>query len=169
MGDKSAYSASPLVRGLPLLGTALQMAKDPCRFFADMYFEHGPVYRLDGPGLRLVMMAGPEANRFFARKGGDHFSAHHTYARVRRDLGTDVYPNAVDGDAHRKLILGSWASSSSSLKSNTSYDPGIATAHRLKRGRYERAWARADEPTTTSCKCIPVIWCRRAPHSYPRR
>lgn len=100
---KRATREAPKPRGLPLLGSSVGATKDPCRFFARCHAECGPVFRVSYPGRTLTLMAGLEANRFFALEGTRVFSARRTYARVTRELGTEAYPNAHDGEAHREL------------------------------------------------------------------
>jgi CRP-like cAMP-binding protein/cytochrome P450 len=96
-------SHAPLAPGLPLLGSGLAAAHDPCHFFARCHRELGPVFRVAYPGRTMVMMAGLEANRLFALEGERVFSSAGTYARVTRELGTDAYPNAHDGARHKEL------------------------------------------------------------------
>jgi len=36
----------PLVRGLPVVGSVAELARDPQAFFVRNYLEHGPVYRV---------------------------------------------------------------------------------------------------------------------------
>ena len=94
---------APRLPGLPLLGNALQAVAEPCRFFADAHQRLGPVFRVRYPGRELLVMAGLEANRFFAREGAEHFSNAETYARMTREMGTDTMPNCQDGKAHTEL------------------------------------------------------------------
>jgi CRP-like cAMP-binding protein/cytochrome P450 len=96
-------SQAPLAPGLPLLGSGLAAAHDPCRFFARSHRALGPVFRVAYPGRTMTMIAGLEANRLFALEGERLFSSAGTYARVTRELGTDSYPNAHDGARHREL------------------------------------------------------------------
>lgn len=93
---------APYRPGWPFLGNALQADRDPCHFFADGYRECGPVFRVTYPGRDLLVLAGLEANELLAT-GDDRFDAPATYARVTRELGTDVIPNAADGARHREL------------------------------------------------------------------
>src|SRR4051812_2119896 len=37
---------TPVVRGLPVIGNALEMAADPARFFVRCYRQFGPVFRI---------------------------------------------------------------------------------------------------------------------------
>jgi CRP-like cAMP-binding protein/cytochrome P450 len=61
------------------------------------------VFRLAYPGRTMILLAGLDANRLFATRGGELFSAAETYRRVTREVGTARYPNALDGHAHRDL------------------------------------------------------------------
>jgi CRP-like cAMP-binding protein/cytochrome P450 len=96
-------SLAPAVAGLPLLGNAIGAAWDPVRFFARCHRDYGPVFRIRYPGRTLTMLAGVEANRLFALEGQRAFSAARTYARVSREMGTESYPNAQEGEAHREM------------------------------------------------------------------
>jgi len=94
---------APRVRGLPLLGVGWAAARDPCRFFVRCHADYGPVFRVSYPGRTITLMAGLEANALFATEGARIFSAGLTYARVTRELGTSLYPNAHDGARHHDL------------------------------------------------------------------
>jgi CRP-like cAMP-binding protein/cytochrome P450 len=96
-------SLAPAVAGVPLLGNAIGAAWDTARFFARCHRDYGPVFRIRYPGRTLTMLAGVEANRLFALEGQRAFSAARTYARVSREMGTESYPNAQEGDAHREM------------------------------------------------------------------
>jgi hypothetical protein len=43
---KAPLKDPQLVKGLPFLGNALDMAKDPGRFFYECYRKYGPVFKL---------------------------------------------------------------------------------------------------------------------------
>ncbi len=94
---------APLAPGLPLLGSAIAAARDPCRFFVSSHRQLGPVFRVAYPGRTLTMLAGLQANRLFALEGERVFSSGRTYARVSREMGTETYPNAHDGARHAEL------------------------------------------------------------------
>jgi len=65
----------PLVRGAPLLGSALAIFRDPVALFVRLYREVGPVFRLRVPGRAYTVMVGPEATLFLARGGDEaHFT-----------------------------------------------------------------------------------------------
>ena len=44
-----AITTIPLVRGLPVVGSVFDMARDTRAFLTDSYMEHGPVF-----GMRLL-------------------------------------------------------------------------------------------------------------------
>lgn len=50
----------PVEPGLPIIGVASQLLRDPYRFLAESAGRHGDVVRLKVPGLRLVLVNHPE-------------------------------------------------------------------------------------------------------------
>ena len=61
---------TPLVRGYPLIGSVLGMAKDPARFFLDCYREYGPVFRVKILSKTYTVIAGVEAANFLGTREG---------------------------------------------------------------------------------------------------
>lgn len=95
---------APQVRGLPVLGPALDLLRDPYRWWANQYLEHGPVCRLrlpgDGPWF---VIAGREANELLALEGHRLFRQDLTYPRAPALLGTTVHPSFTEGAMQRHL------------------------------------------------------------------
>jgi len=60
----------PLVKGLPFVGSALAMAKDPGRYFFECYRKYGPVFRLKVMGNTYTVLAGVEAANFMGTREG---------------------------------------------------------------------------------------------------
>ena len=60
----------PRVKGLPLLGCVLDMARDPAQFFLNCYRTYGPVCRMKVLGNEYVLLAGPEAAGFLGTREG---------------------------------------------------------------------------------------------------
>ena len=58
------------VRGIPVIGNALAMAKDPAKFFVDCYREYGPVFRIQIFGNTYTVLAGAEAATFMGTRQG---------------------------------------------------------------------------------------------------
>ncbi|HEV3286075.1 MAG TPA: cytochrome P450, partial [Steroidobacteraceae bacterium] len=65
-----ALKEPALVRGLPVVGNALQMAKDPGRFFYECYRKYGPVFRLKVMNNVYTVLAGAEAANFMGTREG---------------------------------------------------------------------------------------------------
>ncbi len=57
-----AIAAIPGENGLPVLGSTLELLRDPAAFARRMYAAHGPVYRVKSFGFDTVALAGAEAN-----------------------------------------------------------------------------------------------------------
>lgn len=99
----SHASTIPSVAGLPLLGNALQLAKDPYGFLRDCHREHGKLFQLDLMGQRPVVFAGPEANVFLKEMERTHFAAAPAFEPLSRALGTKRFLMTLDGELHRQL------------------------------------------------------------------
>jgi cytochrome P450/CRP-like cAMP-binding protein len=96
--------------GLPLLGNAVDLVRDPLDFFYRMYRQLGPVFTVGGPGRRYVVLAGAEANRNFLDWEANYLSSGPVYRAYQEDLGAEEVLIALDGEAHstyrRKLRPG---------------------------------------------------------------
>jgi cytochrome P450 len=97
----ASLSLPPRVRGLPLLGSGLEILRDPLAFFVKEYQELGPVFRLRAAGRRYTVMAGPEATQFLAQGGEEYLSSRRIFRRVMRELRTENFIAALEGEAHR--------------------------------------------------------------------
>jgi len=94
----------PKVKGIPLVGSTIEMGKDPAAFFAKCYREYGPVYQVNVFGRKQIVIAGAEAAKFMSTKAGrvglrskefwddfvDHFGASKTLTQI-------------DGEDHRRM------------------------------------------------------------------
>lgn len=100
MSDRRA----PLVPGLPFLGNALQLAKDPGQFWVRAAAEHGTMFRVrypTAPTGELHVLAGRDANRLAKTEGRRIFVTRPYYERLVEQTGTPDYICALDGDRHR--------------------------------------------------------------------
>ena len=79
-----AITTIPLVRGLPVVGSAFDMARDTRAFLTDSYMEHGPVFGMRLLNRRFTVLAGMEANRFLAREGTKHLRSFEFWRRLQR-------------------------------------------------------------------------------------
>jgi hypothetical protein len=50
----------PVMRGLPIAGSVVDLAQDPAALLVRGYLEHGPVFRVRGLNRTLTVLAGPE-------------------------------------------------------------------------------------------------------------
>lgn len=95
----------PLVDGLPILGSALDLKQGPIQFAVKNYHEHGSVFRAKAIGREMFFMAGIEANQI-AREA-DHilFTNERQFSWIPDQLGYSLI--AEEGDDHnymRKLL-----------------------------------------------------------------
>lgn len=93
----------PLVRGLPLLGSALDFGRDPVKALLAWHREHGPIYRLRLAGNTYTVLGGVEANRFAAATRYDAFANYDTFIDVISELGTKKNLAVLDGEEHARF------------------------------------------------------------------
>ena len=51
--------------GLPVIGAAISLERDPYEFFADCARKYGDIYRVPVPGVTLVMANHPDLTSYF--------------------------------------------------------------------------------------------------------
>jgi cytochrome P450 len=94
----------PLVKGLPFLGNALAMARDPGRFFYECYRKYGPVFKLKVMGKTYTVIAGVEAANFMGtREGRDSLRSKEFWQGLVDEWGATRTLTGVDGETHQKL------------------------------------------------------------------
>jgi len=103
MGLPHIPPARPVADGMPLMGSAGPLMRDPLRFFLEQYLDKGPVYEVHAAGRSYVILAGPEANAFFRRHASTHFDGAPIYAPYAQDIGSDHVLVGMEGDAHQAL------------------------------------------------------------------
>jgi cytochrome P450 len=92
------------VSGIPLIGNALSMAKDPGRFFYDCYRKYGPVYRLKVMKSTYTVLAGVEAANFMGtREGRDSLRSKEFWQGLVDEWGAKRTLTGEDGETHQKL------------------------------------------------------------------
>lgn len=96
--------SAPRVRGLPFLGPALDLLRDPYRWWPRAYQDYGPVFRMNLPGDgQWIVLAGREANELLAHDGHRLFRQDLTYPRAPKVLGTPTHPSFTEGALQRHL------------------------------------------------------------------
>ena len=94
----------PLVRGLPLIGSTLEMASDPARFFARCYRDYGQVFRVKVFGNQLTVIAGAEAANFMGtREGKESLRSKEAWEPLYQEFGASKMLSAEDGELHKQL------------------------------------------------------------------
>jgi len=99
-----ALRETPVVPGLPYLGSVLGMAKDPAKFFLDCYRKYGPVCRLKVLGNSYVLISGVEAANFLGtREGKDSLRSKEFWAGLVKEYGATRTLTGEDGETHKQL------------------------------------------------------------------
>lgn len=94
----------PLVKGRPVVGNALELAKDPARFFARAYQEHGPVYRIKLFNRTHPVIAGADAANFMgSREGRECLRSKEFWQGFLDEYGGTRTILGEDGDSHKEL------------------------------------------------------------------
>ena len=90
----------PFVQGLPILGSAREAAADIRAFLAEKYLELGPVFEIRLLHRRMLVLAGPDANRFVSRQGRHVFSAYQPWRGFADRFGASRLMLSMDGPEH---------------------------------------------------------------------
>ena len=83
-------SRVPGPRGLPGVGVAPQLLRDPYRPFLRWSAEHGDVYRPRLPGVTLTMVDHPDHVRQVLGAGGDRYAKGRMNRRLEPVLGDGI-------------------------------------------------------------------------------
>jgi cytochrome P450 len=102
--ESEALRTPPRVRGIPLIGNTLAMAKDPARFFVDAYRRYGPVFRVQILNNTYTVLAGAEAANFMGtRQGRDSLRSKEFWQGLVNEWGAARTLTGEDGETHQKL------------------------------------------------------------------
>jgi cytochrome P450 len=92
------------VRGLPLVGNVVDMARDPARFFHDCYRRCGPVFQIQILGDVRTVIAGAEAATFMAtREGRECLRSREFWQGLVDEWGATKVILGLDGEIHARL------------------------------------------------------------------
>ncbi len=97
------YEEIPEVPGLPIAGSALQMAKNVQVFLEKCYRKYGPIFRVRAFGYQLLALVGPEANVFCGRVSGTHLRSHEPYSAFAVAVGAHRVMLNMDGPEHLRM------------------------------------------------------------------
>jgi cytochrome P450 len=95
----------PLAAGLPVLGNVIELADDVLRFLTKQYHKLGPIFRIRALNETYTVIAGRDANLFFAREGSKHFRSKEFWQGMDDELGAEVSLISSDGELHTRLRL----------------------------------------------------------------
>ncbi|HEY8211272.1 MAG TPA: cytochrome P450, partial [Myxococcaceae bacterium] len=93
----------PLVKGLPILGNALALSQDVLGFLVRNYRQYGPIFRIRALGDVYTVIAGTDANLFFAREQGEHLRSKEFWAGINQEMRAETTLISADGPVHREL------------------------------------------------------------------
>lgn len=103
MASALAASAPPLVPGLPLIGSALDLGGDISAFILRCYQQYGNVFRIRILNRDVVVLAGLEANRLLAKDGNELFTGERFFGGFAEQFETQNFLPAMEGPTHRHL------------------------------------------------------------------
>ncbi len=89
---------------LPFLGHSLKFGKGLESFLTEQYRNLGPVFEVSLFSRKYLVLAGPEANRFFLRDGKDHLQAsREIWPAFSQEFGATKVLAGLDGADHLRL------------------------------------------------------------------
>jgi cytochrome P450 len=91
----------PRASGWPILGSAVDLLRDPLAFLRAAHVAHGPIFEVRAATRRFVVLAGREANRFIGREGRELLESRSFWGRLSERRGCPHMILASDGEAHR--------------------------------------------------------------------
>jgi cytochrome P450 len=94
----------PVVKGSPIVGNALEMAKDPAAFFVNAYRKYGPVFRIKLFNRSYAVIAGVEAANFMTtREGRESLRSKEFWQGLVEEYGASRTITGEDGTSHAEL------------------------------------------------------------------
>jgi len=90
----------PVSDGLPILGSAISMLRDPLRFLRNQYAKHGPVFRLKAGPREIVILSGWDAVKFMNEEGKNYFVSNDFWGKLTKYWQCPHFLSALDGSDH---------------------------------------------------------------------
>lgn len=101
---KTDVKKIPRVKGVPFVGSTLEMAKDPAAFFVRAYRDYGPVYQVNVFGRKQYVIAGVESAKLMStKKGRDGLRSKEFWQDFVDHYGASKTLTQIDGEEHRKM------------------------------------------------------------------
>lgn len=102
--DSLPLRETPLVPGLPYLGSLFGMARGPAQFFVECYRKYGPVFDIVILGQKYKVLAGIEAANFMgSREGKDCLRSKEFWEGLTKEYGATRLLGGEDGESHKEL------------------------------------------------------------------
>jgi len=99
----TSASIIPRAKGLPFLGSAWPLLRDPLGFLYEQHRQHGPVFEVRAPRRSFVVLAGRDANRFASREGREVLVSEPFWRPLTRERQCPHMVLGVDGADHQTL------------------------------------------------------------------
>lgn len=93
----------PMMQGLPVLGSALDLAQDVLTCMIKGYRRYGPIFRMRALNETYTVIAGTEANLFFSREQGQHLRSKEFWTGIDQQMEADITLISSDGPVHAEL------------------------------------------------------------------
>lgn len=93
----------PQAAGLPILGNVWPLANDIAGFLTEQYKQLGPVFRVRAFNREFVVLAGVEANQFYAQEGNVLFRSKEFWREQDEEFGASRSLISMDGEDHTRL------------------------------------------------------------------
>lgn len=101
---KADVKKIPRVKGVPFVGSTLEMAKDPAAFFVRAYRDYGPVFQVNVFGRKQYVIAGVESAKLMStKKGRDGLRSKEFWQDFVDHYGASKTLTQIDGEEHRKM------------------------------------------------------------------
>lgn len=104
LGDTAA-PLPPKVPGMPIMGNALAIGKDPMKFSVDNYHKFGPIYRAQIPGREITFMAGIDVNNLVKQADEILFTNELAFGWANEQLGPIMTAQSNEEHAHMRKLL----------------------------------------------------------------
>lgn len=92
--------AMPVADGMPVLGSALNMLRNPLAFLRQQAEKKGPIFRMKAVHREMIVMSGKDAVKFMNEEGKDCFISSDFWGQLTRYWQCPHFLSALDGKEH---------------------------------------------------------------------
>ena len=93
----------PVVKGIPIFGSAFEARRNLVPFLAKQYQRMGPVFRVRLFNRNFIVLAGPASNRFLQKQGRNYLRSYEFWKDFTHELGVTRVLTSTDGRDHGKF------------------------------------------------------------------